>query len=547
MYIGFFITNNYKPFPDPSVYTFAPHNLYEFNYRQEMILKRYLRRLLNYINLRVNLGKWHFDAWRRHIVFRIYIPYQITDKKGYIDQYEKNLEEGAAIYELYSPIVSGMLEAFENSHSLQELDEKMKQLYEEVKQAHDEYANRPENHQSQESLASTASTSLQEIPLGLPEFIESNAKQADQLKSIVPFVLSRAECHENQEVEFQTPGILSKMTFTENQQIRPVTNFRDQDFDLSLFNKVSEAMIDSLCNQDYDHKFQEVNIFSSDEIRVNFHGSPAEVIEQIRVHIQKLLPNQEVDIDPINVGVKEGVAKFQRMRQFTHHSVIKFLFLLKNEWDSKHYIIKEKPRKSLLDHVSESENLSEIQLLDYFEQINIIIDNIRRENDEMPHLNINVKNVYVDRDQIKLSEPFCCQVSLDSDHQHPNLKLENTKYKSLQAYEVWGLMQVAVFLLSKPRMDHLAGLKDFAENDRTRYSSHPIMFIPEDLQNQGRESKSETETPIQFYSKKLIECLHRGGITDIGEKYRKQLRYYMIKIKNEREIEKKMGSIDFLF
>jgi len=107
MYITFFITNTYKN--DPSVYTFAPHNSYEFNYREEMILKRYLRRLLNYINLRLKIGKWHFDAWRRHILYRVHIPYQILMKGSWVDQYEANLEAGARSYEVYSLIICELL------------------------------------------------------------------------------------------------------------------------------------------------------------------------------------------------------------------------------------------------------------------------------------------------------------------------------------------------------------------------------------------------------------------------------------------------------
>ena len=305
-------------------------------------------------------------------------------------------------------------------------------------------------------------------------------------------------------------------------------------------------MVDSLCNQNYEHEFQEVNIFSSDEIRVNIHGqNQAEIKAKIRDHVDKLLPNQEVDIDPIDVQVKLGVAKFQKMRHFTHHSVIRYLFLLKNEYDNKHYIIKEKPRKSLFDHVTENKDLTQIQLLDYFEQINTIIDAIRRENDGMPHLNINVKNVYIDRDQIKLSEPFCCQVSLDSDHQHPNLNLENTDYNRLQAYEVWGVMQIAVFLLSTEKQDFMAAIKEFSYNDRLAFAGHPIMFIPEDLQIMGSKYNKDHQTPVQYYLRKLVECLHRGG-KELGEVHRRQLQYYMLKIKNEREIEKKMGNLEFL-
>ena len=52
------------------------------------------------------------------------------------------------------------------------------------------------------------------------------------------------------------------------------------------------------------------------------------------------------------------------------------------------------------------------------------------------------------------------------------------------------MMQIAVFLLSADKRDHVAAIKDFAPNDRLAYSRNPIMFIPEDLQDMGRKQKS---------------------------------------------------------
>jgi len=106
-------------------------------------------------------------------------------------------------------------------------------------------------------------------------------------------------------------------------------------------------------------------------------------------------------------------------------------------------------------------------------------------------------------------------------------------------------MQIAVFLLSADKSDHVAAIQDFAPNDRLAYSRNPIMFIPEDLQDMGRKQKSQDSRPIEYYLRKLVECLHRGG-KELGEVYRRQLQYYMLKIKNEREIENNMGNLDFL-
>ena len=66
----------------------------------------------------------------------------------------------------------------------------------------------PEYSTPQESIESTACTSQTENPRGLPEFIESNAKQSDELKSIVPSVLSRADYDENKDISEQTTNYL---------------------------------------------------------------------------------------------------------------------------------------------------------------------------------------------------------------------------------------------------------------------------------------------------------------------------------------------------